>query len=270
MNASRQNEQDGCQNRSGEESKSAAENWAKWGGCQNSQVVCELGPPWNLALCRLKEHLERATWYCCAIICINAGTRAWCCRGVVCVFVSIADEGFPEELLTYFVKAPPPNGLPTPELGHRIWPASYPHISNLHLVEFVQKKLFGRKCKNVKGWIWDEKLKIWEMFTALKFSSLSKGEVGCRHLSARDITMHSVHSPQTSDLPPMGSAGVTDTLALPPFVHPVCSSKQTHLINCFPSFLNKEYKKWEIKTGTVLSSFPKKKFFMIFISMKYM
>ena len=45
LNASLQNEQDGCQNRSGEESKSAAENWAKWGGCQNSQVVCELGPP---------------------------------------------------------------------------------------------------------------------------------------------------------------------------------------------------------------------------------
>ena len=57
----------------------------------------------------------------------------------MCVFVSIADEGFPEELLTYFVKAPPPNGLPTPELGHRIWPASYPHTSNLHLVESVQK-----------------------------------------------------------------------------------------------------------------------------------
>ena len=67
----------------------------------------------------------------------------------MCVFVSIADEGFPEELLTYFVKAPPPNGLPAPELGHRIWPASYPHISNLHLVEIVQKKHFGWKCKKI-------------------------------------------------------------------------------------------------------------------------
>ena len=67
----------------------------------------------------------------------------------MCVFVSIADEGFPEELLTYFVKAPPPNGLPTPELGHRIWPASYPHISNLHLVEIVQKTILAGNVKNL-------------------------------------------------------------------------------------------------------------------------
>ena len=71
----------------------------------------------------------------------------------MCVFVSIADEGFPEELLTYFVKAPPPTGLPTPELGHRIWPpASYnPHISCLHLVameEYLEENKFGRIDNN--------------------------------------------------------------------------------------------------------------------------
>ena len=50
---------------------------------------------------------------------------------------------------------------------------------------------------------------------------------GIGHLSAED-------NPPLFPSPPMGSAGVTDTLALPPFVHPVCSSKQSQLINSFP------------------------------------